>query len=107
MDEDRRVVDPDEAPAAAGAKDMEIRGRRAPHSLKRGVVAADFEIHRDDEGFWFWTFQTGNNETIARSVERYPHRTDCIHAIGLVRALSPKCRIFDMSVHGAATVVQP
>lgn len=69
-------------------------------------MAADFEIHRDPDGYWHWTFQTGNNETIARSVERYPHRADCIHAIGLVRALSPKCRIFDMSVHGAATVVQ-
>lgn len=69
-------------------------------------MAADFEMHRNTEGQWYWTFQAGNNETVARSAQTYAHRTDCIHAIGLVRALSPKCRIFDMSINGEATVVQ-
>ena len=69
-------------------------------------MAADFEIQKDVEGRWYWTFQAGNNETVARSALSYDHRTDCIHSIGLVRALSPKCRIFDMSVSGAATVIQ-
>lgn len=68
-------------------------------------MAADFEIHRDDNGAWYWTFQTGSNETIARSAETYAHRVECIHSIGLVRALSPKCRIFDMSERGTATVI--
>lgn len=70
-------------------------------------MAADFEIHRDTEGRWYWTFQAGDNQTIARGAETYAHRVECIHAISLVRSLAPRCRIFDMTEAGTAKVVTP
>lgn len=70
-------------------------------------MAADFEIHRDLEGSWYWTFQAGDNETIARSARVYAHRVECIHDISRIRTLSPRCRIFDMTEAGTAKVVAP
>jgi uncharacterized protein YegP (UPF0339 family) len=60
-------------------------------------MAADFEVRTDSSGQWYWTFQADNNETIARSSESYINRSDCLHSIKIVRELSPKCTIWDMT----------
>lgn len=56
---------------------------------------ADFELRKDKDKQWYWTFQADNNKTIARSSESYINRSDCFHSIKLVRELGPNCTIFD------------
>jgi len=58
---------------------------------------ADFEAKKDNKGEWYWTFQADNNKTIARSSESYVNRSDCLHSIKLVKELSPKCSVYDMT----------
>jgi len=60
-------------------------------------VAADFEVHKDSSGQWYWTSQAENNKTIARSSESYINRSDCLHSIKIVRELAPKCTIWGMT----------
>ena len=58
---------------------------------------ADFEVKKDIQGEWYWTFQADNNKTIAKSSESYKNRTDCLHSIKLVKELSPNCTVYDMT----------
>ena len=60
-------------------------------------MAADFEVKKDSQGQWYWTFQAENNKTIAKSSESYINRGDCLHSIKIVKDLSPKCKVWDMT----------
>ena len=58
---------------------------------------ADFEVRKDKNGEWYWTFQADNNKTIARSSESYINRSDCLHSIKIVKEKSPNCTVYDMT----------
>lgn len=58
---------------------------------------ADFEVRKDNQKQWYWTFQANNNKTIARSSESYIHRSDCLDSIKMVKTLGPTCTIYDMT----------
>jgi uncharacterized protein YegP (UPF0339 family) len=60
---------------------------------------ADFELKKDNKGEWYWLFQADNGKTIARSSESYNNRSDCLHSIRLVKDLSPKCSVWDMTTN--------
>lgn len=40
---------------------------------------------KDRSGYWYWIYYAKNGEAIARSSESYVNRSDCEHAIGLVK----------------------
>jgi uncharacterized protein YegP (UPF0339 family) len=65
---------------------------------------ADFDVKKDVNGQWYWTFQADNNKTIARSSESYINRSDCLHSIKLVKELSPNCTVWDMTTTPIHTV---
>ena len=46
-----------------------------------------FQLY-ESSGQWRWTLYAGNNKKIANSGESYWNKTDCLHAIGLVKATS-------------------
>jgi uncharacterized protein YegP (UPF0339 family) len=60
-------------------------------------VAADFDLKKDSKGEWYWTLQAENNKTIAKSSESYKNRSDCLHSVKIVKELSPKCTVWDMT----------
>ena len=43
-----------------------------------------YEIYQDDNNFWRWRLQAGNNRIIA-SGEAYYNKADCVNAVNLVR----------------------
>ncbi len=46
-----------------------------------------FTIYRDSAGEWRWNLKAGNHEVIA-SGEGYVNKSDCEHAVGLVKSSS-------------------
>jgi uncharacterized protein YegP (UPF0339 family) len=58
---------------------------------------ADFELKKDNQKQWYWTFQADNNKTIARSSESYVNRKDCLHSIKIVKDLASGCAVWDMT----------
>jgi uncharacterized protein len=42
-------------------------------------------MKKDNRGEWRWTYYARNGEEIAVSSEGYVNRSDCEHAIGLVK----------------------
>lgn len=40
---------------------------------------------KDNRGEWYWIYYARNGEEIARSSESYINRSDCTHAIHLVK----------------------
>ncbi|MEM7043709.1 MAG: DUF1508 domain-containing protein [Pseudomonadota bacterium] len=45
-------------------------------------------MYRDRVGEWRWSLKAANNHTIADSGEGYINRSDCLHAIDLVKGSS-------------------
>ena len=43
-----------------------------------------YTIYKDNVGEWRWRLQAGNNEIIA-SGEGYHNKSDCLHAIDIVK----------------------
>jgi uncharacterized protein YegP (UPF0339 family) len=60
-------------------------------------MAADFEVRKDSNHQWYWTFQADNNKTIARSSESYIQREACLHSVKIVKELAPKAPVYDMT----------
>lgn len=48
------------------------------------MAARRYEIERDGSGQWRWRFKAGNGEIVS-SGESYRNRTDCVHAVDLMR----------------------
>jgi uncharacterized protein len=50
-----------------------------------------YVMYTDPQGQWRWSFKASNHEIIAMSSEGYWHKSDCEHAIELVKGsrLSP------------------
>lgn len=40
---------------------------------------------KDNSGQWYWIYYSGNGEEIARSSKSYVNRSDCEHAIQLMK----------------------
>lgn len=45
-----------------------------------------YQIYRDSANFWRWRLKAANHEVIAVSSESYYNKSDCQHAIGLVKS---------------------
>lgn len=45
-----------------------------------------YELYKDKRGEWRWRLKARNGEQIACSGEGYKNKTDCIHAMDLVKA---------------------
>lgn len=43
-----------------------------------------FQLYRDTSGYWRWRLRAANHEPLA-SGEGYVNRSDCLHAIELVK----------------------
>jgi len=65
---------------------------------------ADFDVKKDNKGEWYWTFQADNSKTIARSSESYVNRSDCLHAIKIVKEKAPSCTVWDLTTDPISTV---
>ncbi len=44
-----------------------------------------FWMYRDANQQWRWSLYAGNNRMIANSGEAYHNKSDCLHAISIVR----------------------
>jgi len=51
-----------------------------------------FQYYKDKRGEWRWRLRANNNEIIA-SGEGYKNKKDCLHAVDLIRDLSPDAEI--------------
>lgn len=47
-----------------------------------------YYIYKDSQNYWRWTLYAANNEAIAVSSESYWNKSDCLHAISLVKGSS-------------------
>ena len=47
-----------------------------------------YYLYKDTAGQWRWTLYASNNLKIANAGEGYWNKTDCLHAISLVKASS-------------------
>jgi uncharacterized protein YegP (UPF0339 family) len=67
-------------------------------------MAGDFEVKKDANGAWFWTLQSGSNETVARSWLSFDTREKCLHGIRAVKSVAATALVFDMSGPSRAMV---
>ncbi|MBY0559710.1 DUF1508 domain-containing protein [Hyphomicrobium sp.] len=44
-----------------------------------------YYVYKDTGGYWRWRLVANNNKIIANSGEGYWNKSDCIHAIDLVK----------------------
>ena len=44
-----------------------------------------FQMYQDNRNEWRWRLKAANHETIAISSEGYVRKSDCLHAIDLVK----------------------
>lgn len=56
---------------------------------------ARFKIYRDSQGEYRWKLQADNYQIIATSGEGYAAKSDCRHAIDLIRTQAPDADIQD------------
>ena len=70
-------------------------------------MAADFEVKKDNQDQWYWTFQATDNTPIARSYETYLERSDCLESIRVLKERSPSASVFDMTTGTAILVTLP
>jgi uncharacterized protein len=54
-----------------------------------------FSIFKDKQGEFRWRFQAANNKIVASSGEGYKNKTDCKHAIEIIKKDGPKAEIAD------------
>lgn len=47
-----------------------------------------YYIYKDASGYWRWRLRAANNRIIADSGESYVNKSDCLHAINLVKGSS-------------------
>jgi uncharacterized protein YegP (UPF0339 family) len=45
-----------------------------------------FYIYKDDSGYWRWYLEAANHKKIAVSGESYENKSDCEHAIDLIKS---------------------
>jgi len=67
-------------------------------------MAADFEVKKDNQNQWYWTFQATDNTPIARRHENYLERSDCLESIRIIKKLASNASVFDMTT-GSLTLV--
>ena len=67
-------------------------------------MAADFEVKRDNQNQWYWTFQATDNTPIARSYESYLDRADCLESIRVLKERSSGAPVFDMTARSPILV---
>ena len=56
---------------------------------------AKFEIYQDTAGDFRWRFQSNNGKILADSGEGYNNRSNCEHAIILLKREAPQAAITD------------
>lgn len=56
---------------------------------------ARFTIYRDGQGEYRWKLQADNNQVIATSGEGYKAKSDCKHAVDLIRTKASEAEIKD------------
>lgn len=56
---------------------------------------AKFEIYQDTAGDFRWRFQANNGKILAVSAEGYNNRSNCEHAIILIKRETPQAVITD------------
>lgn len=44
--------------------------------------------YKDNKGEWRWTYYAANHEAIAVSSESYKNRSDCTHAVNIMKGSS-------------------
>lgn len=59
---------------------------------------AKFEIYQDGAGDFRWRFQANNGKILAVSVEGYINRTNCEHAIILIKREAAQALVSDAAV---------
>ena len=57
-----------------------------------------FAMYKDARGEWRWFLQADNKEKIANSGEGYKNRSDCLHAINLVKSTGQSTAVYDNEV---------
>ncbi|MCH7998059.1 MAG: DUF1508 domain-containing protein [Chloroflexi bacterium] len=58
---------------------------------------AKFQIFKDSAGEYRWRLRADNNKIIADSAEGYKAKSDCKHAIDLVKLLAPTAEVQDQT----------
>jgi uncharacterized protein len=58
---------------------------------------AVFAVSKDHKGEWRWSFAATNHETIAVASEGYHNRSDCLHALKLVKEQGPRAPVYDIT----------
>jgi uncharacterized protein YegP (UPF0339 family) len=56
-----------------------------------------FALYKDTRQEWRWTLAADNSEVLAVSSEGYKNRTDCVHAINLIKKGASTTSIYDTS----------
>ena len=52
--------------------------------MRRHIM--QYQIYKDVGGFWRWRLKASNGKIIADSGEGYFNKSDCLHAIDLVKS---------------------
>ena len=55
-----------------------------------------FQLFKDSAGEWRWRLRAANNEIVATSGEGYINKTDCVHAIELVKSAASTAPIEEL-----------
>ncbi len=55
-----------------------------------------FEIYKDSDGLWRWRLRAANYQIIA-SGESYYNKSDCLHAINLVKKTTAYTPVDDLT----------
>lgn len=45
-----------------------------------------YQLYKDRQGYWRWTYYATNGRKIADSAEGYANKSDCLHGIALMKA---------------------
>lgn len=64
---------------------------------------AKFEIYQDGAGDFRWRFQANNGKVLASSSEGYMNRTNCEHAIILLKREAAQAVVSDFAAVAATT----
>lgn len=56
---------------------------------------SQFEVFKDNSNEYRWRLRANNFRIIATSGEGYINKSDCLHAIQLVKELAPTAQVID------------
>lgn len=67
-------------------------------------MASDFDVKRDAQGQFYWLLSAANGAVLARSLESYLSKRDCLHCIKLVKEIAPDAPVWDLTTQPIAQV---